>query len=262
MGRYRLLFDAGLPFVGTFLALTAAWSFTFVRQKTTNAASGVLDEEATVTPSEMFEHAFYQGLNVVQIVYLHAISEMDALQDQSMLGTLARFSAVFGATVPWLLRSRFPINSFSDNYAKEKGQDPNKWTNVLYRLKKYQYLLYKHCLLHGLNMTVAVSGNAKGLTSRPYFLLYWMGLNTAYVMEFFLQTLVKRGYMNQSQMLRMNQTLMAISTVAALQLIYHHVSLPISAVSLVLNLANRGQEFLNVMGILAPAAFTWWWSVA
>ena len=29
---------------------------------------------------------------------------------------------------------------------------------VLYRLKKWQYLLYKHALLHGLNASVAVDG--------------------------------------------------------------------------------------------------------
>ena len=42
------------------------------------------------------------------------------------------------------------------------------WTHVGHRrLKKYQYLLYKHVLLHGLNASVAVRATALG--SRPYF---------------------------------------------------------------------------------------------
>ena len=44
------------------------------------------------------------------------------------------------------------------------------------------------------------------------FRLYWLGLNAAYVMEFFLQTLVKRRYITQGRMLRMNQFLMLVST--------------------------------------------------
>lgn len=38
MGKCRLLFDVALPIAGTYLALTAAWSFKPVRKKTTNAA--------------------------------------------------------------------------------------------------------------------------------------------------------------------------------------------------------------------------------
>ena len=56
---------------------------------------------------------------------------------------------------------------------------------LLYRLKKYQYLTYKHCLLHGLNIGVALSGDA--LARQPAFRLYWLCINAAYVMEFFLQ---------------------------------------------------------------------------
>lgn len=59
----------------------------------------------------------------------------------------------------------------------------------MYRLKKYQYLLYKHFLLHGLNISVAISGEA--IAATPPFRLYWLSLNAAYVLEFFLQTLVR-----------------------------------------------------------------------
>ena len=35
-------------------------------------------------------------------------------------------------------------------------------TSVLYRLKKYQYIFYKHFLLHGLNVSAAVTGGGAG----------------------------------------------------------------------------------------------------
>jgi hypothetical protein len=99
-------------------------------------------------------------------------------------------------TSPWLLRHRFPVNHFSDNYIKEEAFT---LTSFLYWLKKGQYLLYKHCLLHGLNASVAV--RAAGLlpvatiadearvamVHTGYFRCYWLALNSAYVMEFFLQ---------------------------------------------------------------------------
>lgn len=50
----------------------------------------------------------------------------------------------------------------------------------MYRLKKYQYLLYKHVLLHGLNVSVALSTipSTTRLVLDPRFRLYWIGLNT------------------------------------------------------------------------------------
>ena len=91
-----------------------------------------------------------------------------------------------------------------ENLKKKIEDKKNILTSVLYRLKKYQYLLYKHCLLHGLNITVAADAPQDLLTDR-FFRLYWLALNTAYVMEFFLQTLVRRRYMSQTLMLLMNQ---------------------------------------------------------
>jgi len=62
--------------------------------------------------------------------------------------------------------------------------------SLLYRLKKSQYMLYKHFLLHGLNITVAIS--RADFIETDWFRLFWVSLNTSYVMEFFMQTLVKK----------------------------------------------------------------------
>ena len=48
-----------------------------------------------------------------------------------------------------------------------------------------QYLLYKHCLLHGLNVSAAIDGLTLGNDAQ--FRMYWLCLNTSYVFEFFLQ---------------------------------------------------------------------------
>jgi len=52
-----------------------------------------------------------------------------------------------------------------------------------------------------------------------HFRLYWLALNTAYVMEFFMQTLVKKGHIGQRRMLRMNQFLMGVSSIAAVRVL-------------------------------------------
>ena len=38
-------------------------------------------------------------------------------------------------------------------------------------MKKWQYLLYKHALLHGLNASVAVDGGS--IVSTTFFRTYW-----------------------------------------------------------------------------------------
>ena len=70
-----------------------------------------------------------------------------------------------------------------------------------------RYLLYKHCLLHGLNLSVALelardrprpsAPLSRPIAEQPAFRVYWAALNAAYVMEFFLQTLVRRGLLAQ-----------------------------------------------------------------
>lgn len=182
------MYDSILGILGTLLALTAA--FEFQHKGVNNVASGTLDQHATVSFNEMIEHAFYQALNLVQILFLHTLTPALDLPCRTLL--------LFLATSPWLARDYFPVHPFSDNYVKI---DPNStpFIRLLYRLKKYQYIFYKHFLLHGLNLTVALMGVA--LPEEQFFRLYWMSLNASYVMEFFLQTLVKKRYMQQSTML-------------------------------------------------------------
>ena len=194
--KYRCVYDFILPSLGTVLTLTAAFDFKDAHSRVQNIASGVLDSDAIVTFSEMLEHSFYQILNAVQIAFLGVVTRIE-------MPEWCRWILLLCATAPWLLRQLFPVNHFSDNYTKA-GRVKWALTSILYRLKKYQYLLYKHCLLHGLNVSVTTD-TPRGLISDRFFRLYWMALNTAYVMEFFLQTLVRRRYMSQTLMLWLNQ---------------------------------------------------------
>lgn len=128
----------------------------------------------------------------------------------------------------------------------------------LYRMKKWQYLLYKHCLLHGLNASVAVERCAAAAPCTPplvgttHFRLYWLCLNVAYVNEFFMQTLVKRKYMSQRWMLLLQQMLMLVSTAAAVQVLQAVRPLP-AALSFALNFARRGCEVSNGCVVIAVA---------
>ena len=230
-----LLYDIILGILGTILTLSAAADFP--HKNIENAASGTLDDKATVTYSEMIEHSFYQGLNLVQIVYLHVMNENLSLSTRTVC-------ALF-VTLPWLVRDKFPVNSFSDNYKTRE----DAWTlvGILYRTKKYQYVFYKHFLLHGLNISVAQSGLA--IAHHSYFRIYWMLLNTSYVMEFFLQTLVKKGYLRQASMLRLQQLLMLPSTLAAL-LVLRCVDPLLASVSLALNFYRRKRDFSNTAALL------------
>jgi len=248
----RYTFDVIMGVCGTLTALTAAYDFRKAHQraKTTTDASGALDADKTVTTDEMVEHAFYQMLNLAQVMFLHACGA-----ERSMWRRLAYSAA---ATATSLFRGDIPVNSFSDNYAAADGaKNPGSATSWLYWVKKHQYVFYKHFLLHGLNVSVAVAGG--DVVGTPAFRCYWLALNAAYVMEFFLQTLVKKGYMGQARMLRMNASLMAASTLAALPVLAR-VCLPAAAVSLILNYTNRhcgvrGHEMRNTA--VAAAVAMW-----
>ena len=74
--------------------------------------------------------------------------------------------------------------------------------------------------------------------------MFWMGLNCAYVMEFFLQTLVKRKKLKQSYMLGLQNLLMLCSSVAAVPILLH-VNIVVAFLSLVLNFCNRKHDVLN-----------------
>ena len=220
---------------GIVLTFTAAYDFRYAHQghKLKNIASGALDDKSTVTYNEMLEHAFYQILNVVQVLFLTLCTHFNMN---------VRLVLLFIVTSPWGVRHLFPVNSFSDNYTKY-GTSAKSTTGILYRLKKYQYIFYKHFMLHGLNVSIAVSGF--DITSTFYWRVYWLGLNIAYVMEFFMQTLVKRRIICQSWMLCMNVFLMISSSLAAFP-VMRNVNFPAALLSLVLNFINRKRDCFNV----------------
>ena len=163
-----------------------------------------------------------------------------------------RVLAVIVVTLPWLTRSWFPVHSFSDNYKKiDKKSTP--LIRFLYHVKKYQYVFYKHFLLHGLNISVALMPffssstdlkKEKFSSTNNYFRLYWLLLNTSYTMEFFLQTLVKRHYIQQKVMLRLQKVLMTAATLAAL-FVLQYVHIGVCVASLILNFTNRKHDLLN-----------------
>ena len=205
-------------------------------------ASGVLHETKTVATSEMKEHLFYQALNLVQILYLHFC---DACADVNVR-VLALVATTWSA---WRYRAQFPVNSFSQNYS---GGENGRWfdsvENALYRAKKWQYVFYKTCLLHGLNMTSAIWGKSTDLsvaTGGKRFQLYWCCLNTSYVMEFFLQTLVKKKYAAQSNVLLMNQFLMVVSSLSAIPVVLSRIHPIAFLAALALNFLNRKKETTN-----------------
>ena len=240
--HWRGCYDAILGILGTVLTLTAANDFKKAHEGVKNPASGALDEHATVTHSEMIEHSFYQMLNIAQILFLHALSHVRPPPARAVL-------AIF-VTAPWLIRHRFPVNKFSDNYKRDRQAAAYTVIGLMYRTKKYQYLFYKHFCLHGLNITLALEHTPElKLTQTAAFRRYWMALNAAYVMEFFLQTLVKKGHMRQSAMLRLNQLLMLVSSISALQVL-SLVRIPTALLSLTLNVAHRGHEFVNTLVVL------------
>ena len=205
-------------------------------------ASGVLHETKTVATSEMKEHLFYQALNLVQILYLHFC---DACADVNVR-VLALVATTWSA---WRYRAQFPVNSFSQNYS---GGENGRWfdsvENALYRAKKWQYVFYKTCCLHGLNISSAIWGRSTDLsvaTGGKRFQLYWCCLNASYVMEFFLQTLVKKKYAAQSNVLLMNQFLMLVSSLSAIPVVLSRVHPIAFLAALALNFLNRKKEATN-----------------
>jgi hypothetical protein len=237
----RLLYDTLLGLFGVTLTLTAAFEFQHKHVK--NVASGTLDKHATVTFGEMIEHSFYQGLNLLQVLFLHLLHPDLSLSYRLVLAYLV--------TLPWLARDFFPVNKFSDNYTKI-DEKSTPLVRLLYRLKKYQYVFYKHFLLHGLNISAAMYGLA--LPDEQYFRLYWMSLNASYVMEFFLQTLVKKNYMGQNTLLWLQKILMAEATVVSLYVL-QRVSFLVAGASLLLNFLNRKHDVLNTSLILVAVFF-------
>lgn len=237
------VYDAVLGILGTTATLTAAFDFQKAHSHVKNVASGTLEKEATVTYSEMIEHSFYQILNLLQILYIHSLVYLDPYPLHLRL-----FAAIFASSF-WFFRDSFPVNKFSDNY--NKGQNVYSLISVLYRTKKYQYVFYKHFLLHGLIISLAAHGGYGHQIHHILFFkytlrLYWLSLNTSYVMEFFLQTLVKKGYMSQEMLMVLQFLLMGVSSVAAIMILWQYCDLRVGFLSLGLNFMNRKREMMNI----------------
>jgi hypothetical protein len=223
---------------GTLLAASAAYAFRHEHVK--NPASGTLDEHTLVTNSEMTEHVFYQGLNLAQVAFLHCV---DGLPRGA-----ARLGGALAVQAVWLARGYFPVNRFSDNY---KQHDPHSsaFIRSLYRMKKWQYVFLKHALLFGLDVGVAASAMDGWAQSRG-FRLYWLLLNASFVLEFFLQTLVRRGRLSHADMLRLQLVLMSAASIAVIPVLYS-VHFAAAAASLALNFAHRKHDFANSCAVIA-----------
>ena len=111
---------------------------------------------------------------------------MNSCAGQLLLGELLREEGYSGRAARWAAvprqegaRSRRDLGVVSRRYLgaitdTTRGATPQA-----------QYLLYKHCLLHGLNVSAAIDGLT--LATDAQFRMYWLCLNTSYVFEFFLQ---------------------------------------------------------------------------
>lgn len=265
---FAFLYDLFLGSSGIILTLTAAHDFP--HRYVSNEASGTLAPSAIVTQGEIIEHAFYQFLNLCQALYLHVtrlassggeISASPYSWTTSCV-LIYRWCALLLVTLPWYWRRGWyiPVHSFSQNWSKSIRR-ATSLERFLYRCKKVQYLFYKHIILHGLNLSMIVcyASTAADLVLQRPWRLFWLCLNTAYVMEFFLQSLVKRHVLSQSTMLCWNVYLMFISSLAAAYSVLSVLQWKWSVLSLFLNLVNRYHDVTNTMflGTLAVLLTLW-----
>ena len=119
----------------------------------------------------------------------------------------------------------------------------------LYRIKKGQYMFYKHVILHGVNISMVISSVKNDAI--PYSIawrVFWILLNTSYVMEFFMQSIVKAKVIHQSTMLTMQRFLMLITSLSA-TIILQHVHVGVSLLSLLLNFVHRHHDLMNTMAL-------------
>jgi hypothetical protein len=261
-------YDLVLGLFGIQATITAARAFPHKYVSNAAGQSGTLHRKAIVTQAEMIEHAFYQFLNLWQAIYLHILADLEGDNNNNnnnipppVFGMIMRLALLWLVSAPWLIRHRLPVHSFSRNWKLAKPTSDGTEI-VLYRIKKTQYLFYKHVILHGVNISLAVassssSSNKSSGTSIPHspsWRVFWLALNTSYVMEFFLQTMVKRKVLDQHQMLWLQRGLMAVSSLAAV-VVLQHVSVGICVVSLLLNFVNRHHDVLNttMIGVAAVA---------
>ena len=272
-----LLYDTILGLLGITATLTAARDFPHKYVQNAKGQSGSLSHKALVTQAEMIEHSFYQALNLLQAWYLHFVSTVTATATVSATASAtvstnannnAKWKialALWCVTSPWYLRQQFPVHSFSNNWNITPEHQRTTQEVLLYRIKKGQYLFYKHVLLHGLNISVALQqlmiihdnnndNNNSSTTSTiftisPAWRIYWLALNTSYVMEFFLQTMVRRRVLTVSQMFALQRLLMVTSSIAATMILFQKqlVHSSVCLVSLILNLVHRKHDVSNVL---------------
>ena len=81
------------------------------------------------------------------------------------------------------------------------------------------------------------------------FRVYWILLNTSYVMEFFLQTLVKRRVIAQWYMIVLQNILMIAASISAVYVL-QFTDIRIAFVSLICNFSNRGHDVGNTTIIM------------
>ena len=240
-------YDISLSSLGVVLSLTAARDFKHKNVK--NAASGTLDAHTLVSYDEMIEHSFYHGINLAQIVFLHLFDFFNNNSNSTHVASSC--GGLFFATSIWLFRKWVPVHSFSKNYDKIDPQS-SAVVRMMYRVKKYQYVFYKHALLHGLNLSSAL--NMRPIVShRANFRFYWVLLNVSYVFEFFLQTLVKKKYMSQNFMLFINFILMVSASLAAMTVLKNVIKI-LALASVMLNFSFRGHDLLLTMMLFFSAA--------
>jgi hypothetical protein len=237
--RQAFLYDVVLGCLGLTATLTAARAFPHRYVRNAPGQSGTLSVKAMVTQGEMIEHAFYQFLNLWQALFLHLIAWTHQWPDWQ------RWIILWCVTAPWCVRSRFPVNSFSQNWKKAPIEKRSDLETLLYRIKKGQYLFYKHVVLHGVNLALCLQPSSL-VTTKPWR-IFWLCLNTAYAMEFFLQSLVRRKVLSQPAMLWLNRFLMAVSSLAAVPAIVGTVRWELCLLSLVLNFSHRHHDVFNTM---------------
>jgi hypothetical protein len=242
------LYDFILGCLGIATTLTAARDFPHKLVKNSRGQSGSLSESAIVTQAEMVEHGYYQMLNLIQSMYLHGLA-----RNSSNLSIFHRLGALVLITSPWLIRSRFPVHSFSHNWRLTPLSSRTRSETMLYMIKKAQYMFYKHFVLHGLNISAALKPSK--LPLMRHWRIFWLHLNTSYVMEFFLQSLVKRRILKQSQMISFQHLLMLSSTISALIPILVTVDLRLSVVSLLLNIFHRHHDLENTVFVAIMGAY-------
>jgi len=274
------LYDITLGTSGIITTLTAASSFPHKHIHNRPGESGTLSNDAIVTQGEMVEHSFYQGVNLVQVVYLHLVTwkvDLDEERLSIVVVFVKRFGMLLLVTLPWAIRKRFPVNSFSANWRRKnvemkknnrhhntnggirvgtEKESKYLWLiNGMYRFKKWQYVFSKHVILHGLNISVASSyqsykndDTTLPLPLTPQWRIFWLLLNTSYVMEFFLQSLVKRQVLSQKFMMVLNALLMISASIASMESnVLGQVKVEAALISLFLNFYNRGHDVLNTM---------------